>query len=130
MVYSGGVLARELLRASLILASLVPASLVFDRPWTLHPSMVSLGAATVLGVACTGVALLIYFRLVRTLGSMGVTSQSYLRAGWSVLLGALFLGEAMTVQIGIGLAAIVLAVSAMNAGRGHNPGDRDEKKRD
>jgi drug/metabolite transporter (DMT)-like permease len=98
-------------------ACLIPLSLAIDQPWTLRPSMEALGATLYLGVVTTAAATLIYFRLMRTLGSLGVTSQSYLRAGWSVVLGALILGEPITVQVAIGLGAIVLAVTALNAVR-------------
>jgi len=55
---------------------LVPLSLVIDEPWTLAPSTLSMTAAVTLALLGTGVALLIYFRLLRTLGSLGTTSQS------------------------------------------------------
>jgi drug/metabolite transporter (DMT)-like permease len=96
---------------------LVPAALLFERPWMLAPSLRSLGAASALAFFCTAVALLLYFRLLRTLGPMGVTSQSYLRAGFSVLLGMLVLGEKISAAVGIGLAAIILGVAAINARR-------------
>jgi drug/metabolite transporter (DMT)-like permease len=96
-------------------AVLVPACLVVDAPWRAHPSGVSLAAALGLGVFCTGFALLLYFRLLRTLGPIGVTSQSYLRCGVSVLLGVIVLGEHLTATVGFGLVAIVLGVAAMNA---------------
>jgi drug/metabolite transporter (DMT)-like permease len=95
-------------------ACLVPLSLVADRPWTLSPSAHSVIAALVLGLLSTGVALLLYFRLLRTVGSMGVASQSFLRAGVSVLLGIYVLGEEITLGIGIGLIAIILGVAAIN----------------
>ena len=95
-------------------ACLVPLSLVVDKPWTLNLSAQSTVAAMVLGVLCTGFALLLYFRLVRTIGSMGVASQSYLRAGVSVVLGTSILGEHITVEIGIGLAAIIIGVVVIN----------------
>lgn len=94
---------------------LVPASLLLDRPWTLHPSPQSLAAALVLAVACTGVALLLYFRLLRTIGSLGVASNSYLRAGVSVVLGITVLGEPFTWPTAVGLAAIVAGVVLINA---------------
>lgn len=102
--------------ATTLLAALflVPASLVLERPWTLEPSMRSLAAAGALGFLCTAVALLIYFRLLRTLGAMGVTSQSYLRAGVSVLLGIWLLDERMAPATGLGLAAVILGVAAIN----------------
>jgi drug/metabolite transporter (DMT)-like permease len=54
------------------------------------------------------------FRLVRTLGSIGVASQSYLRAGVSVLLGIVALGEQINASIGIGLVAVILGVALIN----------------
>ena len=93
---------------------LVPLSLAVDRPWTLTPTGDAVFAAIALGILCTGVALILYFRLVRTLGSMGVASQSYLRAGVSVLLGIVILGEHITVPIGFGLCATIVGVIAIN----------------
>ena len=93
---------------------LVPLSLVTEHPWTLRPSALSLAAAVVLALLCTGVALLIYFRLVRTLGSMGVASQAYLRSGVGVLLGVVLLGETISPVVGLGLLAAVLGVAAIN----------------
>ena len=93
---------------------LVPLSLMVDRPWTLRPSTTSLLAALALAILCTGCALILYFRLVRTLGSIGVASQSYLRAGASVLLGIVFLDEHFSQQVGVGLLAIILGVAAIN----------------
>ena len=93
---------------------LVPASLLLEHPWTLAPSARSLGAACALGFLCTAIALLLYFRLLRTLGPMGVTSQSYLRSGVSVLLGMAVLGERVSPAAGVGLAAIILGVAAIN----------------
>jgi len=95
-------------------ACLVPLSMVAEQPWMLRPSGASIMAAVVLSLFCTGGALLIYFRLVRTLGSMGVASQSYLRAGVGVFLGVVVLGEKITPVIGLGLAAAILGVIAIN----------------
>ncbi|SMF72826.1 EamA-like transporter family protein [Tistlia consotensis] len=95
-------------------AFLVPASLALERPWSLAPSVTALAALGLLAVPCTGVALLIYFRLIRTLGSLGVASQSYLRAGVGVLLGTWLLGETVPPVVGLGLAAAVAGVALIN----------------
>ena len=95
-------------------AFLLPASFLIDRPWTLAPSSDALLALLALGILCTGVALLLYFRLVRTLGSLGVASQSYLRAGVSVLLGVGLLGEQLTTGIAFGVVAVVAGVIIIN----------------
>ncbi|WP_421710168.1 DMT family transporter [Algihabitans sp.] len=97
--------------ASLVL---VPLALVLDQPWTLTPSPTALAATVILSIVCTGVALLIYFRLVRTLGSMGVASQSYLRAGIGVVLGVLLLGETFTFPVAAGLCAAIAGVALIN----------------
>jgi len=93
---------------------LVPLALVIDRPWSLHPSPAALAAALILAIFCTGGALLIYFRLLQTLGSLGVTSQAYLRAGVGVLLGVIFLGEQISLLVGFGLLLAILGVVAIN----------------
>ncbi len=93
---------------------LVPASLIIDRPWTLAPSWISFGATAALAVFSTASALLIYFRLIRTIGSMGVASQAYLRIAVSVLLGVLFLGEGVSWTMGFGLAAVLVGVALIN----------------
>ncbi len=92
---------------------LLPIALL-DRPWTLAPSARSLGAAVLSGVFSTAIAMTIYFRLVRTLGALGVASQAYLRAGFSVLLGVLILGERPGLPVLAGLALIVCGVALIN----------------
>jgi len=93
---------------------LVPLALIADHPWVLRPSLEALAATFVLSVFCTGVALLIYFRLVRTLGAMGVASQSYLRAGIGVVLGVVFLGEVIGPLVAMGLFAAMFGVAIIN----------------
>jgi drug/metabolite transporter (DMT)-like permease len=94
---------------------LVPLALVAEQPWTLHPSAVSIMAAAALGLVCTGLALLVYFRLVHTIGSLGVASQCYLRAGVSVLLGVFVLGERLTSTAAFGLLGVILGVVMISA---------------
>lgn len=55
--------------------------------------------------------MIIYFRLVKTLGAVGVTSGSYLRAGFSVLLGVIFLNEGLSASLILGLVLILLSVA-------------------
>lgn len=94
--------------------SLVPLSLLLEQPWTLTPSTSSLSAAATLAIMCTGIALIIYFRLIHTLGAMGVASQSYLRAGVSVLLGLFVLGEQLSATVLIGLIVTIVGVALIN----------------
>ncbi len=104
---------------TLICASivLIPLSLIIDKPWTLQPTATSLGAALALSVISSCLALLLYFRLIGTLGSMGVASQAYLRVGVSVILGVLVLGEQVSWSVALGLVTVVAGVFAINARR-------------
>jgi drug/metabolite transporter (DMT)-like permease len=94
-------------------AILVPLSLVVDRPWTLAPSASSMLALLGLAVFSTALAFVIYFRLIQTLGSVGTTSQAYLRVPIGVALGVLSLGESLTPTAWVGLGCVVIGVAAM-----------------
>lgn len=96
------------------LITLIPLSLAFDQPWNLQPTAKASLAAATLAILGTGVALIIYFRLIKTLGPMGVASQSYLRSGVSVMLGMLILGEQLSGTVLMGLATIIVGVALIN----------------
>jgi drug/metabolite transporter (DMT)-like permease len=70
-------------------------------------------ALIALSVFSTAFAFALYFRLVRTLGSVGVTAQAYLRVPVGVAIGVAFLGESVTPSALIGLAAVIAGVAAM-----------------
>ena len=93
---------------------MVPAALLIDRPWTLPmPSLASMLALAALGTASTAGAFVVYFRLLRSLGSVGTASVAYLRAGVSVAIGILFLGELPSWRIAGGLVLVLAGVAAM-----------------
>ena len=94
-------------------AILLPVSVVFERPWTLAPSMTSVLALLGLAIFSTAIAFVIYFRLIQTLGSVGTTAQAYLRVPIGVALGVLLLGEKLSPTAWIGLACVVIGVAAM-----------------
>lgn len=94
-------------------AILLPASLLFERPWALVPSSASLLALLALSIFSTALAFMIYFRLVRTLGSVGTTAQAYLRVPIGVAIGVVFLAESVTPSALAGLVCVVAGVAAM-----------------
>ncbi|HEX2633551.1 MAG TPA: EamA family transporter [Bradyrhizobium sp.] len=94
-------------------AILIPASLSMERPWMLEPSTSSVLALIALAVFSTALAFVIYFRLIRTLGSVGTTAQAYLRVPVGVALGVMLLGERPSATAWIGLACVVVGVGAM-----------------
>lgn len=103
--------------ASAMLATatfVVPASLIVDEPWTLRPPLEAMAALLALGLFSTALAMFIYFRLLQTLGSLGTASGGYLRAGFSVLLGIMLLGEPFTLPLALGLILIIAGVGMIN----------------
>lgn len=88
--------------------------MLMERPWTLNVDARSASAAGALAIFSTAAALLIYFRLVKTIGSMGVASQSYLRSAIAVGMGVLFLGERLTNGLIIGAFVIIAGMIMIN----------------
>jgi len=96
---------------------LVPLSLVVDQPWTLAPSARSIASLVCLAVFSTALAFTIYFRLIRTLGPVGTTSQAYLRVPIGVAIGVVFLGETLAPTTWIGFVCVIAGVAAMTLPR-------------
>lgn len=94
-------------------ALMLPVAAAVERPWALMPSPQAIAAVIALSVVCTALAMVIYFRLIRTLGPLGTTSGSYLRAGFAVALGTALLDESFTWTTLAGMALIVLGVIAV-----------------
>lgn len=94
---------------------MLPAAAVLEQPWTLAPTIQAIMAVLGLAIVCTALAMVIYFRLIHTLGPLGTTSGSYLRAGFAVALGTTLLGESFTWSMLAGMTLIVLGVIAVAA---------------
>jgi len=92
---------------------LIPVSVAVDHPWTLVPSARSILGLLCLSIFSTALAFTIYFRLIRTLGSVGVTSQAYLRVPIGVAIGIVFLGEKLAPATLLGLVFVIAGVAAM-----------------
>lgn len=57
------------------------------------PDALAIGAALALGVLCTGIAFLIFFRLIAEIGPTSALTVTFLIPLFGILWGALFLGE-------------------------------------
>lgn len=64
-----------------------------------------------LGIACTGIAYILFFRLVAHVGPTRAVSVTFLIPVFGVLWGILFLGEQLTLNMVIGCAVILLGTS-------------------
>ncbi len=92
---------------------LVPASLIIDKPWTLTPDFSTIAVLLFLTLVSTAFAFVIYFRLLKTIGSAGTLSVGYVRVAVAVVLGAIFYAEPITLAVVLGLACVVVGVIAV-----------------
>lgn len=90
---------------------MLPLCAVLDAPWTLSPRLDATLALLALSLLSTALASVVFFRLIRTLGSLATTTNAYLRALVSLLLGALLLGEPLTWPVGIATLLIFIGVA-------------------
>ena len=79
------------------------------------PDGAAWAAAIALGGACTGLAYILYFRLLNRAGGTSATSVTFLIPVFGVLWGALFLGEWPTGTMVAG-GAVILVGTALAAG--------------
>ena len=96
--------------ASLVM---IPIALVVDQPWTLEPSTRSMVALAGSAVISTGLAFVVYFRLLATVGAIYMSSQAYLRILVGVGLSMIFLGETPSASMWMGLPLVIAGVVAM-----------------
>ena len=68
-------------------------------------------AVIALGIACTGIAYILFFRLIARVGPTRVASVSFLIPVFGVLWGVLFLREQLTANMAVGSAVILLGTS-------------------
>lgn len=101
---------------------LIPAAVLVEQPWTISPSATSVAALFALAVFSTALGLVIYFRILAVLGSVGTTAQAYLRVPVGVAIGVFLLGETLAPSALAGLVFVVFGVWAMTgaakAGKG------------
>ena len=93
---------------------LVPSCLLVEAPYHTVPSLRSVAALVANGVGVTAFGFVLYFRLIRTIGSMAASSTGYLKPAVSVLIGCVLLGEPFTWILGLGLFAVLCGVAAIN----------------
>jgi len=77
------------------------------------PTTLELTSVAILGIFCTALAAILYFRLVTSEGPAFVSQINYLLPLWAVFIGVLFLGETLEtshlVALGLILGGIILA---------------------
>ena len=89
--------------AALVLAA--PAAWLWP---SVMPSAAAWWSLAGLSLVCTGIALVLYFRLIARLGAARAITVTFLIPLFGLLWGALFLGEAVTLWMVAGCAVILL----------------------
>lgn len=72
------------------------------------PAPLAWAAAAVLGVGCTAIAYVLFFRLIERVGASRAVTVTFLVPVFGTLWGALFLGESVTVSMLLGGAVVLL----------------------
>ena len=75
------------------------------------PGLVSWVSAVLLGVFCTGIAYILYFRLLSRIGPSKTLAVTYLIPAFGVFWGHLLLDEPVTVSMLVGCAVILLGTT-------------------
>jgi drug/metabolite transporter (DMT)-like permease len=95
-----------------------PLCFLVEAPLQSAPSAAAIAALLANAVLATALGVVVYFRLIRTIGSMGAASVSYLKPAAGVLIGCTLLGETLTWTAALGLIAILTGVAAINPNSG------------
>jgi drug/metabolite transporter (DMT)-like permease len=106
-----GVGSLELATGSQLAATILLLPLCY---WTWPQTMPSMGswvAVLVLGVACTGVAYILFFRLIARLGPSRAITVTFLVPLAAMVFGALFLNELVTLEMMLGCGLILLGTA-------------------
>jgi drug/metabolite transporter (DMT)-like permease len=101
-------------------AVMIPLAIALEQPWTARPSTASVLALLASALLSTGLAMVIYFRLLATVGSIAMSSQAYLRILVGVGLGVAVLGEELAASTVAGLVLVVAGVVAMTLPGGYH----------
>ena len=99
-------------QAAATLVLLVPGVLIWPAA---TPGVRAWVAALALGLACTALAYLMYFRLIAQVGATRAMTVTFLIPLFAMLWGGLFLGETVTAVM-VGACAVVLAGTALATG--------------
>jgi len=102
-------LTRALPLAAFFAAALRSAARGQAAPATPTPGVWA--AVLALGVLCSGIAYLIYFRLIEDVGPTSALTVTFLNPVFGILWGALFLGEAVGWHTLAGAATVLVGTA-------------------
>lgn len=93
----------------------IPALFFFPQP---QPASIGiLGAALALGVMCTGIAYILYFKLIEDVGTTSALTVTFLNPLFGILWGTLFLHEVVGWHTIAGSAIVILGTALVTGFR-------------
>lgn len=93
------------------LAATTPIAILFERPFEVAPPAATLGALVWLGIAASGIAPLLFFHLVGSLGAARASVVNYLIPIVGVSAGAVLLGESVGPMTMVGAVLVIAGVA-------------------
>ena len=96
---------------SLWMASLILLPTLFFVPVTGEVTTIVVLATLAIGIICSGVAFLIYFKLIKNVGASSALTVSFLIPVFSMLFGVVFLHEIITLRIVFGMMIILVGTA-------------------
>jgi drug/metabolite transporter (DMT)-like permease len=94
---------------------MLPVALLVDHPWNgAFPGLGPLAAVSALALLCTAFAYVLYFRLIDRAGATNALLVTLLVPPTAILLGAMFLNEALAPQDLLGLILIAFGLAAID----------------
>ena len=97
---------------------LLPVAAFIDQPWTLAlPPIHAVLSVLALGMLCTGIAYLLFFRVLNRSGAVAIALVTLLIPPSAITLGAFVLGETISLQNIAGMALIAIGLAAVNRKR-------------
>lgn len=111
--------------ASLVL---LPISFIIDKPWTLvMPTEEAILSIAALGILCTAIGYLMYFRVLNNSGAVAVALVTLLIPPSALVLGIFVLGETLSLTdlVGMGLIGIGLVIVNFKLKSAHTISERN-----
>jgi drug/metabolite transporter (DMT)-like permease len=90
-------------------------AILFEHPWTAHPSTEAIFSILWLGILGSGLAYLFVFRLFAAWGATRTTLVSYVIPVVGIVLGYLVLAEPVDARIVVGTGLVIAGVGLVNS---------------
>ena len=106
--WAGDIPARGMAVGTQVMAGLLVLPFLAITPTPAAPTPLIVANVIALGLVCSAIAYLLYFRLIADIGPTGALTVTYLIPIFGVLWGAIFLGETLSPGMLAGAALVLL----------------------